>query len=95
MRIIKHGDQKYYRENEVSCETCGCKFKYKLDDISVRIEFSSEENKFSSCKYISCPECKTVIFLEELAAASSEDPETTTEDPESSGDPIDPNPTGG
>jgi len=91
MKVIKHGNRLYYRETEHVCEVCGCKYAFNLADISYKIDYNSEEDKFIPCNYIVCPECKGIYILnqetesEEPAGGSSEAP---TGDP--STDPTDP-----
>lgn len=93
MRVVKHGNMSYYRENEHTCASCGCQFAFTLADISYKVDFN-DQDKPVSCNFVICPECKTLYILNqetdngEPAGGGTSDPST---DPSS--DPT--NPTGG
>lgn len=84
MRIIEHGNMSLYHETEHVCKSCDCKFNFTLADVSTKLEYSAENDKFVSCNYIVCPECKTIYILnqekevekdEETAGGSSDAPD--------------------
>jgi len=84
MRVVKHGNMKYYREIEHTCATCGCEFTFILADICTK--FDVVEDKFTSCNYVSCPECKTAYILNQddnkPADGGSDVPDPEPVDPE-------------
>lgn len=100
MRVIQHGNRIYYRDIEHVCEICGCKYRFNLADISYKIDYKDDENKFIPCNFVVCPECKGIYILnqeeenEEPAGGGSEDPNIEPVDPEDVNppDPTDPDP---
>lgn len=72
MRVVKHGDMLLYREQEHTCEQCGCQFMYTLKDIENYIDYQQEEKSFISKIYVKCPECHLAYFIERAAASSEE-----------------------
>ena len=99
MKVLKHGNMSYYHETDHTCETCGCEFRFTLADISFKLDYSAEVDKYTSCNYIICPECKAVYILnqEEDNPQPTPDPDPQpTPDPEPTPDPLDPlDPNGG
>ena len=88
MRIMKHGNMPYLHETEQTCETCGCVFRFGLADISLKLEYSAEADKYTSCNYVLCPECKTPYILNQKNDTPEPDPEPTPDpDPEPTPDP--------
>lgn len=96
MRIMKHGNRPYFHETEYECKTCGCLFRFSLADISLKLEYSADADKYTSCNYVVCPECKTAYILNQKEeSGNTADPETTdpdpgTTDPNGGTDPSDP-----
>lgn len=64
-KIIKHGQ--YPEKNKVTCDSCGCVFKYFDTEVDVSMTTPDEESffgGFACLKYIKCPDCKHTITLE-------------------------------
>lgn len=88
MRIMKHGNQLYYREVEHKCDTCECVFRFNLSDIMYKIDYDSDTDKFTPCNYVLCPECKSVYLLNQEEDSPTPDPDPDpTPDPEPTPDP--------
>lgn len=85
MKVMKHGNLDYYHETEHTCATCGCIYRFNLGDITLKVEYSSENDKYVSCNYVVCPECKTAYILNQEEENPQPEPEPTPE-PE----PVDP-----
>ena len=85
MKVIQHGNRKYYRDNEHICEICGCKYRFNLADISYIVDYDEENDKFVPCNFVVCPECKGLYILnqeeesEETAADGDSQPSGTTD----------------
>ena len=72
MRVVKHGNQLLYREQEHICEQCGCQFSFTLRDVENYINYDQETDSFISKIYVKCPVCHLAYFIERAAASSEE-----------------------
>lgn len=61
MEILEHGI--YYNEcNEITC-SCGCKFRYEIQDICTDNTLILTSNPPQYNRYVRCPECGARIYL--------------------------------
>lgn len=63
-KVIKHG--KYPEKNKVTCDECGCVFKYFTNEIDVNMTTPDEEaffGGFAVLKSIKCPDCNHMNII--------------------------------
>ena len=93
MRVIQHGNRIYYRDVEHVCEICGCKYRFNLADISYKIDYKDNEDKFVPCNFVVCPECKGIYILnQEEDQPDDPTPNPDDNEPVNPPDPTDPDP---
>lgn len=58
IKIIRQGTRK-----TIECNECGCQFSYENEDIEEEEE-SLSPISFTYRRYIICPQCKNILYLE-------------------------------
>ena len=68
MEIIKHGNIKQKEIFEATCYNCGCEFianRSETYTIATPVAMAIQGHKLRKWRYCDCPECKSMIMLEE------------------------------